>query len=68
MNFTRHLTRLAAAVAAWAGLLPGIARAVLWRPAANALHTCWLVAPPARQQSTHPLLGRWGYGTKCSWP
>ena len=67
MNFTRHLDRLAAALAALAGLLPG-ATPALWRPAASVLRNCWTVATQARPQSTRPLLGRWEYGTKCSWP
>ena len=66
MNFTRHLDRLAAAIAALAGLLPG-ATPALWRPAASVLRTCWTVAE-ARPQRTSPRLGRWGWGTKCSWP
>ena len=67
MNFTRHLDRLAAALAWLAGLLPR-ATVAQWRPAAEVLQPCTTVAPPARLQRTTAHLRRWGMGTKCSWP
>ena len=67
MNITRHLDRLAAALAALAGLLPGAIPA-LWRPAAEVLPTLWTAARCARPERTPTRLWRWGMGTKCSWP
>ena len=67
MNFTRHLDRLAAALAWLAGLLPR-ATADPWRPAAEVLHPCTTVAPPPRLQRTTARLRRRCMGTKCAWP
>lgn len=68
MNLTRHLDRLAAALAALAGLLPG-ATPALWRPAADALRTCWTARHELRQpQRTTARLRRWAYGPKMNWP
>jgi hypothetical protein len=67
MKFTRHLDRLAAALAWLAGLLPR-ATVAPWRPAAEVLHPCTTVALPARLQRTTARLRRWAYGPKTDWP
>lgn len=67
MNFTRHLDRLAAALAWLAGLLPR-ATVAPWRPAAEALHPRTTEATPARLQRTTARLRRWAYGPKTDWP
>ena len=65
MNLTRHLDRLAALIAALAGLLP-CAAAAMWRPAAVLQH--W---PPCLSAG-RPRIGAYRcrglFGQKHDWP
>ena len=79
MNFTRHLDRLAAALAALAGLLPRYP-ALPWRPEAigplfaGAAGTsgCWAPALPIFNDERTLRIGAYRcrrlVGRKCCWP